>query len=142
MDLLECQQLEGALSGKLHELSELDRRLQQQAEEGLDILVVDEENPISINVKSLEQEIRGLLDELRKVVQKYSSHNDMQLLTPSQKIMWAEFQRVHSSESEQFRRISVAVHHKLDNAALMANVLGDKNGDNSSVDWLLRERGR
>lgn len=139
---MEAQRIESSLSQKLHELSELNRRLDEQEREGIDNLYVDAEDPIESEVDASINSVQGLLDRLEGLIADYNGRNTS-TLSASERVFVRGLSEIHARETAEFRRLSKAVRHKIDNARLMAGVWQNKDSkDVASVDHLLRERNR
>ena len=139
--IAEGRRLEASISGKLHELSELNRRLSQQEEQAADGVtpdVGDAEDPVGARVGAVQQSAEGLLAELDELVGRYDQQQEA--LTASQRVLLQGLRDVHRRESTELRRLAASTKHKLDNAQLMANVWKNGRGDHSDVEHLLRER--
>jgi hypothetical protein len=140
--------LEFSLSEKLHELSELNRQLERRASSGgLDsaaAVAADAENQIGADVRFVETEAKSLLDQLGALVDKYSGDSpDARALSQSQRVFLDGLRSVHRRDGPELRRLSMSVHHKLDNAKLLAGVWNaSRTQDLSAEAQLLRERNR
>lgn len=135
-----AQRLEASLSQKLHELSDLNRRLTEQENDDSSMLD-DAENQIGSEVACVEKEANDLLSQLDSLIAKYDSSTGVSL-SASQRVLLQGLRDVHRRESTELRRLSSSIKHKLDSAQLMAGVWRGGKDDLGAVDHLLRERNR
>jgi len=134
--------IEARLCAKLHELSELNKRLGELEDAGFESRSLDAEDPIESEVEAVITEAQSLLDQLQASISTFHENDDGSAATASQRVRYRGLMDVHSRESAALGRLSKSARHKIENAHLMAGVWKKNGKDMSSVEHLLRERSR